>query len=91
MSGHYKDHKVLNKRISEIKKQIPVGGRYRHNRNKEEYEVLDVVIFSEDPEQTFVIYKGLYSHGLVWARPWEMWNEEVEVDGKKVPRFKKID
>jgi len=84
------DLEILSKRVDDIKRQITVGGRYRHYKNKQEYEVLDIALFSEEPEQIFVIYRGLYGQNLVWARPWEMWNEKVEINGQKVPRFEKI-
>jgi hypothetical protein len=90
MSNNHKDHKTLNERVSAVKEQIIVGGKYRHYKNRHEYEVLDIALFSEDPEQIFVIYRGLYGQNLAWARPWEMWNEIVEIDDRKIPRFVKI-
>jgi hypothetical protein len=32
----------------------------------------------------------IYGDGQIWARPLNMFLEEVEIDGKKVPRFKYI-
>lgn len=73
----------------------PTPGRYLHYKGKE-YEVLFVSRNSEDPHQQLVNYRGLYEHheygrNAFWTRPLEMFMEEVEVNGKKVPRFKKID
>ena len=34
-----------------------------------------------------VVYKALYGDGGMWVRPANMWNEEVERDGKVFKRF----
>jgi cyclomaltodextrinase / maltogenic alpha-amylase / neopullulanase len=60
-------------------------GRYRHYKNHE-YEVLDVVHHSETLEE-LVLYKRIDDGGM-WVRPLNMFCEDVEIDGKKVPRFK---
>jgi hypothetical protein len=67
-----------------------IKGTYRHYKGKQ-YEVLDVVHHSETLEK-MVLYKSLYDNeiGNLWVRPYEMFFEEIEVDGKKVKRFEKI-
>lgn len=63
-------------------------GKYRHYKNKE-YEVIGVAHHSETQEE-LVVYRMLYGdHGL-WVRPLSMFIEDVEVDGKRVPRFEYI-
>lgn len=64
-------------------------GRYRHFKGNE-YEVIGVAKHSETLQE-YVVYKALYGDGGLWVRPAEMWNETVERDGKKIPRFEKID
>lgn len=63
-------------------------GKYRHYKGGE-YEVLGVAKHSETMED-FVVYKALYDEGDLWIRPLKMFLEEVELNGKKVPRFKYI-
>lgn len=63
-------------------------GRYRHFKGKE-YEVIGVAKHSETLEE-MVVYKALYGEGQMWTRPLKMFLEEVEVDGKRVPRFQYI-
>lgn len=63
-------------------------GKYRHYKGKM-YEVLGVAKHSETLEE-FVVYWALYGKNELWARPLKMFLEKVEVEGKKVSRFKFI-
>ena len=63
-------------------------GKYRHYKGKE-YEVVDVAKHSETLEEV-VVYRALYGDGELWVRPLKMFVEEVDVAGKKVPRFEYI-
>jgi len=63
-------------------------GKYRHYKGKE-YEVIGIAKHSETLEET-VVYQALYGERGVWVRPVKMFFEEVEVDGKKMPRFEYI-
>lgn len=60
-------------------------GKYRHYKGKE-YKVIGVARHSETLEE-LVVYQALYGEGGFWVRPIKMFLEEVEVDGKKMPRF----
>lgn len=61
---------------------------YKHFKGNN-YELLEIATHSETLEQ-MVVYKARYGEGGVWVRPLSMWNEQVEVDGKLVPRFRYI-
>jgi len=60
-------------------------GIYKHYKGNE-YELLCIANHSETLEM-MVVYKALYGDGEVWVRPLSMWNEYVDVNGKKMPRF----
>ena len=60
-------------------------GRYRHFKGNE-YEVIGIANHSETLEK-MVVYRALYGERELWVRPAEMWNETVERDGKRFPRF----
>ena len=62
--------------------------KYRHYKGKE-YEVIGIAKHSETLEET-VVYQALYGERGLWVRPMKMFFEEVEVDGKKMPRFEYI-
>ncbi len=63
-------------------------GKYRHFKGGE-YEVIGLAKHSETGEE-LVLYKALYGDKEMWVRPKGMFFEEVEVGGKKVPRFEYI-
>lgn len=63
-------------------------GKYRHYKNKE-YEVIGVAHHSETLED-LVVYRALYGEYGLWVRPLSMFIEEVEIDGKRMPRFEYI-
>lgn len=61
-------------------------GKYKHSKKGMIVEVLGVAKHSETLED-LVLYKH---DGNFWVRPLEMFFDEVEIDGKKVPRFEII-
>ena len=63
-------------------------GIYEHYKGNR-YEVIDTVRHSET-EELMVLYRTMYGDEDLWVRPYTMFFEEVEVDGKLVPRFKFI-
>jgi len=68
-----------------MERSIPRSGRYRHYKGNE-YEVVGVARHSETMEEV-VVYRALYGEGGLWVRPLSMFMEEVEVEGKRIPRF----
>ena len=70
--------------MSNLKKGI-----YRHYKGKY-YELIDTAIHSETLE-TLVIYRALYGERKLWARPCEMWEQNVsDIDGRTVKRFEYV-
>lgn len=68
-------------------------GKYQHYKGNF-YEVLGTVRHSETLEE-LVLYKALYDSpefgkDQLWVRPVEMFCEEINLNGKKMPRFKFI-
>ncbi len=63
-------------------------GKYQHFRTRNFYKVLGIAKHSETLEE-LVVYEALYDNpeGNLWVRPKKMFLEEVEINGKKVPRF----
>ena len=66
-------------------------GTYLHAKTGNLYEVIGVALHSETSEQ-LVVYKPLYESTYeLFVRPYEMFIQTVEIDGKTVQRFKRID
>lgn len=64
-------------------------GLYRHAKSSGLYQLLGESFHSETLEE-MVIYQALYGDYQFWVRPKKMWLEEVEIKGKSMPRFIKI-
>ena len=60
-------------------------GVYKHYKGNE-YRVLAIATHSETLEK-MVVYQALYGEYGIWVRPISMWNEIVDVNGFKTPRF----
>lgn len=65
-------------------------GKYQHYKGNF-YNVVGMVKHSETLED-LVLYECLYENELssVWVRPFKMFMEKIEVNGKKVARFKYV-
>ena len=64
-------------------------GKYRHFKGNE-YEVIGIAKHSETLAP-MVVYRALYGEGGLWVHPAEMWDEIVERDGRRFPRFTYIE
>jgi len=63
-------------------------GIYEHYK-EHRYEVIDIVRHSES-EELLVLYRALYGDEELWVRPFNMFFEQVNVNGKLQERFKYI-
>lgn len=66
-------------------------GLYRHSKTGNMYKVYFVAKHSETLEDV-VVYEALYENdkSKYWVRPLSMFEEFVELEGKKVPRFELV-
>jgi len=64
-------------------------GLYKHYKGNM-YEVMMTAKHSET-EEWMVVYKALYGEQGMWVRPYEMFVSKVEVEGKMVERFVKVE
>lgn len=68
-------------------------GIYEHYKGSH-YEVIGLARHSETKEE-LVVYRALadsveFPAGTLWVRPKKMFMEDVEINGKKVPRFRLV-
>ncbi|HVZ58125.1 MAG TPA: DUF1653 domain-containing protein [Patescibacteria group bacterium] len=67
-------------------------GKYQHSKTGNFYRVIGIAKHSETLED-LVVYECLYNNpkSMLWVRPKKMFLEKVEINGRKVPRFKFIE
>jgi len=53
------------------------------------YTLLSTSVYHTETNERLAVYEN--SKGEVFARPYDMFFEEVEVDGAMVPRFREIE
>lgn len=69
---------------------VPTG-TYRHSKTGNLYEVLGTALHTETDE-ALVVYRPMYdSEYELFARPIDMFLEQVEQGGELKPRFEKVD
>ncbi len=75
-----------------MESSIPQAGKYKHFKG-DVVEVIGTALHSESLEP-FVVYKHITGKRKdeqhYWVRPVGMFTADVEVNGKKVPRFKYV-
>ena len=79
-------------------REIEIGKTYKHFKGKL-YKVIDIVNDSESNNdieyKKVVIYQALYGDNLKWARPYDMFNSEVDhikyPDVEQKYRFEEVD
>ncbi|MCI0382709.1 MAG: DUF1653 domain-containing protein [Chlamydiae bacterium] len=82
----------MNAQEEELKTQVPIDSVFHHYKGKR-YKILAIGRHHEDLEYQ-VVYQGLYhseefGDGPIWVRPLKMFLETIEVEGKKIPRFRR--
>lgn len=62
-------------------------GTYKHYKGNL-YEVIAIAKHSETLEDV-VVYRCLYDNpqSQIWVRPLQMFREEIEINGVRIPRF----
>ncbi len=65
------------------------AGLYQHYKGKF-YTVIGVARHSETEEE-LVVYRTEYGDRGLWVRPKGMFEEEVEVEGRRVKRFERVE
>lgn len=71
--------------------KLKINGIYQHYKGNK-YKVINIVRHSETTEE-MVLYQPLYvskdfPDNKMWVRPLKMFLEKVEIEDKKIARFK---
>lgn len=75
--------------LTSAAQQVETGAMYRHYKGQT-YTVVDVAIL-EATDESAVVYRANYDPRLTFVRELRVWLETVTVDGKTLPRFRKLD
>jgi len=79
------------KHMHSLTNHINPGEIWRHYKNKD-YRIIAISCNTEDLTW-YVVYEALYDNEVskIWHRPLEMFLEDIEIEGKRVPRFVRVE
>ena len=90
MGRTHREQVELAKEIEDAKSKVAIGSKYWHYKGRDKvYEVIGLG-FLEANDELCVIYQAQYGERLTFLRPLTIWLEQVEWEGKTVPRFTKF-
>ncbi len=75
----------------DITRPVIEKGVYRHSKTGNLYEVIGVALHTETGEFQVIYISRSQSEYEFFARPYDMFTGLIQLDGKKVPRFVKLD
>ncbi len=81
---------ALAKEIEDAKTKVTVGATYRHYKSADKIYQIIGLGFLEANDELCVIYKAQYGKHLTFVRSLTLWFEQVEWEGKTIPRFTKL-
>lgn len=85
----HSSHDLLNKKIAEAAKLVAVGATYIHYKYPERTYWVEKIAIQEATEKICIIYHDSSAVGAPsFVRDLDSWLENVEWQGKIVPRFK---
>jgi hypothetical protein len=86
----HRSQNTLTTIIESAAQKVTIGGAYRHYKNqKNTYKIIHIGIM-EWNDEVCIIYQADYGERLVFVRPVNSWLDDVEWQGKIVPRFELI-
>lgn len=90
MNEEHKSHDEILREIDEAKKKIELGATYVHYKGADKKYAVKEFAVIEATDELAVVYQSQYGEKLTFVRPVSVWLENVEWQGKTVPRFRKI-
>lgn len=90
MGKTHKEQLELKKEIENAEAKVTVGAEYWHYKGRDKVYKVTGLGFLEATDELCVIYQAQYGERLTFVRPLTIWLEQVQREGKTVPRFTKI-
>lgn len=75
-------------RLTAAKKLVKIGKKYQHYKSPDMMYVVKDIVLQEANNEPYVIYQALYGNHITFSRSVKVWNEQIEAEGKMVPRFR---
>lgn len=88
--SHTRSHQQIEDEIKDAEKHVMVGGVYSHYKNTDNLYVVENIAVDEITEKLCVVYRAEYGKKPLFVRSLESWLEVVDVNGKKVERFRLV-
>src|SRR5579871_6228159 len=89
-SDGHKSEEELSRELAEAAKLVPVGRAYVHYKHPDwahRYVIVGYAIL-EATDEVAILYQPMYMRErIIFARALRIWQENVEWEGKLVPRF----
>lgn len=77
--------------VEEASAKVEVGATYTHYKHPDDsFYVVKGIALIEATDEPAVIYEAQYGAKITFVRPVSVWCEDVEWNGKQVPRFAKV-
>ena len=90
MISEHKSSAEILREIAEAKSKITIGATYVHYKGSDKRYTVRGLATLESTNELCVIYQTEYGDKLTFVRPLSIWLEDVEWNGKTVPRFKRL-
>ena len=76
--------------LEQLKNQIPLGARFYHYKNPNQFYTVVAHGILEATGEPAVSYQAEYGEKITWIRPLAVFLENVEWEGKTIPRFTRV-
>lgn len=81
-------HEELNKQIKEASELVAIGGVYKHYKYPERKYFVEQICIQEATQKVCILYKDIASlNAPSFVRDLDSWLEDVNWEGKTIPRF----
>jgi hypothetical protein len=84
------DKSVLLSQVEQAKKLVPLGAHFMHYKQLDKPYVIQSIAILEATEEVVICYAPLATPDLIFVRPFDAFLQDIEVDGKHIPRFTRI-
>ncbi len=82
-----KDTKEFVAALDTLKQQVPLGARYFHYKNPNQFYTIVAHGIIEATGEPAISYQAEYDDKIIWIRPVSVFLATIEHDGRQMSRF----